>query len=114
MTGPLLAGVRACVFDTHGTLFDAAAAAARSTSSATIASGSLSCGAMSSCKTPGCAPSRTGMPIFWQVTRDALDFALETLGLRGPGLRERLMRVYLALDPFPEVPGCCSSCVAPG
>jgi 2-haloacid dehalogenase len=38
------------------------------------------------------------------VTRDALDFALETLGLSDPVLRERLMRLYLALDPFPEVP----------
>src|SRR5207237_7235789 len=41
---------------------------------------------------------------FWQVTGDALDFALDTLGLTAPGLRDRLMRLYLALDPFPEVP----------
>src|SRR5437016_13917681 len=40
---------------------------------------------------------------FWQVTDDALDFALETLGLVEPSLRERLMQLYLALDPFPEV-----------
>ncbi len=39
---------------------------------------------------------------FWQVTGDALDFALDTLGLVRPGLRERLMRLYLTLDPFPE------------
>ena len=32
---------------------------------------------------------------FWQVTGDALDFALETLGLAEPGLRERLMQLYL-------------------
>src|SRR5262249_14725028 len=41
---------------------------------------------------------------FWQVTQDALDFALESLGLTGTGLRERLIRLYLSLDPFPEVP----------
>jgi 2-haloacid dehalogenase len=41
---------------------------------------------------------------FWQVTGEALDFALETLGLIEPGLRDRLMQLYLALDPFPEVP----------
>ena len=29
---------------------------------------------------------------FWQVTRDALDFSLEKLGIDKPGLRERLMR----------------------
>jgi 2-haloacid dehalogenase len=41
---------------------------------------------------------------FWQVTGDALDFTLETLGRVGPGLRDRLMRLYLRLDPFPGVP----------
>jgi 2-haloacid dehalogenase len=28
---------------------------------------------------------------FWQVTSDALDFALETLGIDKPGIRDRLM-----------------------
>jgi 2-haloacid dehalogenase len=41
---------------------------------------------------------------FWQVTGDALDYALETLALDNPALRERLMLLYLTLDPFPEVP----------
>ena len=40
---------------------------------------------------------------FWQVTGDALDFALETLKLDRPGLRDRLMELYLTLDAFPEV-----------
>jgi len=37
------------------------------------------------------------------VTGDALDFALETLAIDIPGLRARLMRLYLELAPFPEV-----------
>jgi 2-haloacid dehalogenase len=41
---------------------------------------------------------------FWQVTGDALDFALETLAIAKPGLRDRLINLYLTLDPFPEVP----------
>jgi 2-haloacid dehalogenase len=41
---------------------------------------------------------------FWQVTGDALDFALETLAIDKPGLRDRLMSLYLTLDTFPEVP----------
>jgi 2-haloacid dehalogenase len=41
---------------------------------------------------------------FWQVTGDALDFALETLAIERVGLRDRLMRLYLTLDAFPEVP----------
>ena len=41
---------------------------------------------------------------FWQVTGEALDFALETLGLVRPRLRDRLMNLYLTLDAFPEIP----------
>jgi 2-haloacid dehalogenase len=41
---------------------------------------------------------------FWQVTGDALDFALEALELPDPSLRERLMQLYLTLDAYPEVP----------
>jgi 2-haloalkanoic acid dehalogenase type II len=36
--------------------------------------------------------------------RHLFDFALETLGLAEPSLRDRLMKLYLVLDPFPEVP----------
>jgi len=41
---------------------------------------------------------------FWQVTGDALAFALATLKIERPGLHERLMDLYLKLDTFPEVP----------
>ena len=41
---------------------------------------------------------------FWQVTGDALDFALATLKIERPGLRERLMNLYLELSTYPEVP----------
>jgi 2-haloacid dehalogenase len=40
---------------------------------------------------------------FWQVTGDALDFALDTLRLDRPSLRDRLMALYLTLDAYPEV-----------
>ena len=51
--------------------------------------------------THGCAGRHAD---FWQVTGDALDFALDTLKLDRPGLRDRLMELYLTLDTFPEVP----------
>lgn len=41
---------------------------------------------------------------FWQVTGDALDFALATLKIERLGLRERLMQLYLRLGTYPEVP----------
>ena len=40
---------------------------------------------------------------FWQVTGDALDFTLDSLGLATPALRDRLMDLYLSLSAFPEV-----------
>ncbi|MBK7422563.1 MAG: haloacid dehalogenase type II [Propionivibrio sp.] len=40
---------------------------------------------------------------FWQVTGDALDFSLATLKLERPGLRQRLMELYLRLSTYPEV-----------
>lgn len=41
---------------------------------------------------------------FWQVTGDALDFALAQLKIDQPGLRARLMDLYLRLGAYPEVP----------
>jgi len=41
---------------------------------------------------------------FGQVTGDALDFALETMGLSKPGIRDQLISLFVTLDPFPEVP----------
>ena len=40
---------------------------------------------------------------FWQVTGEALDYALARTGI-DPALREPLMQAYLALDAYPEVP----------
>ena len=51
---------------------------------------------------------------FWQVTGDALDFALETLGLDNRPLRTRLMELYLSLDVFPEVPAMLQRLKAAG
>lgn len=41
---------------------------------------------------------------FWQVTGDALDFAMSTLGIHDDSLRARLMDLYLRIAAYPEVP----------
>ncbi|RII37974.1 haloacid dehalogenase type II [Pseudooceanicola sediminis] len=41
---------------------------------------------------------------FWQVTQDALDWAMEAEGLTDPALRERLLQLYWNLSSYPEVP----------
>ncbi len=105
MTDAPLRGVRACVFDAYGTVFDFASAADRCTDALGDTAARLT--ALWRDKQLQYSWLRAAQDRhadFWQVTGDALDFALETMGLVEPGLRDRLMQLYLALDPFPEVP----------
>lgn len=105
-------GIRACVFDAYGTLFDVHSAVARCRDRFGLAE----------------APARTMSETwrtrqlqyswlrslmgrhadFWQVTGEALDFALDTAfgpGAAPAGLRAALMDSYLSLDAYPEVRG---------
>lgn len=43
---------------------------------------------------------------FWQVTSEALDFALDSLGLADPALRARLMGAYLQVAAYPDARRC--------
>ncbi len=40
---------------------------------------------------------------FWQITQDALYYAMKTLGTEDGRLFDRLMDLYLGLEAFPEV-----------
>jgi 2-haloacid dehalogenase len=40
---------------------------------------------------------------FWQVTEEALDYALAVFGRRDPALRSLLLEAYRELDAYPEV-----------
>ncbi|MFZ0602887.1 MAG: haloacid dehalogenase type II [Roseiarcus sp.] len=100
-----LQGVRACVFDAYGTLFDFASAAARCPDIPEAKRAPLT--ALWRDKQLQYTWLRTlenRYADFWQVTGDGLDFALESLDLASPALRERLMELYLGLEPFPEGP----------
>ncbi|TAK48185.1 MAG: haloacid dehalogenase type II [Xanthobacteraceae bacterium] len=101
-----LHGVKACVFDAYGTLFDFAAAARGCRDRLGDDADRLT--ALWRDKQLQYTWLRAAQgrhADFWQVTGDALDFALETLGIDRPGIRDRLMTLYLTLDPFPEVAG---------
>jgi 2-haloacid dehalogenase len=105
MTGRRLEGIRACVFDAYGTLFDYASAAARCRDVLGDRIERLT--VLWRDKQLQYAWLRTLQgrhADFWQVTGDALDFALDTLGIDDAPLRQRLMQCYLTLAPFPEVP----------
>jgi 2-haloacid dehalogenase len=101
-----LAGIRACVFDAYGTLFDFASAAAGCRDRLGDDAERLTVLWRDKQLQYAWLRSLQGRHAdFWQVTGEALDFALETLGLDAPGLRDRLMNLYLTLDAFPEVSG---------
>jgi 2-haloacid dehalogenase len=100
-----LTGIRACVFDAYGTLFDFAAAARGCRDALADQIDALtSLWRDKQLQYTWLRAVQDRHVDFWQVTGDALDFALETLAIEKPGLRDRLMRLYLTLDTFPEVP----------
>jgi 2-haloacid dehalogenase len=105
MSNEPLVGVKACVFDAYGTLFDFASAAKGCRD--VLGDGIDKLTALWRDKQLQYTWLRALQgrhADFWQVTGEALDFALETLAIDKPGLRDRLMHLYLTLDAFPEVP----------
>ncbi len=101
-----LDAVRVCIFDAYGTLFDFASAAASCADIEADKRAALTALWRDKQVQYSWLRSLQGRYAdFWQVTGDALDFALDSFGLDAPGLRDRLMSLYLKLPPFPEVPG---------
>lgn len=98
-------GIQACVFDAYGTLLDFNSAAAQAGDVLGTRTGELSdlWRAKQLQYTWLRALMGTHAP-FWQVTGEALDVALETLGIDDPMLRDRLMQLYLQLAPFSDAP----------
>jgi 2-haloacid dehalogenase len=100
-----LEGIKACVFDAYGTLFDYASAAAQCRGELGDKLDAIN--ALWREKQLQYSWLRTlegKYADFWTVTGDALDFTLDAIGVASPALRERLMQLYLTLNPFPEVP----------
>lgn len=99
-----LSDVRACVFDAYGTLFDFASAARSCRDDIGDDFERLTVlWRDKQLQYTWLRAAQERHADFWQVTGDALDFAMETLGLRRADLRDRLMALYLALETFPEV-----------
>ncbi|MEM7207151.1 MAG: haloacid dehalogenase type II [Pseudomonadota bacterium] len=96
--------IQACVFDAYGTLFDVHSAVAKHRDAMGDQADQLSMLWRTKQLEYTWLRSLMGKYTdFWQVTQDALDFALETVGLDKPELRDDLMQAYLELDAYPEV-----------
>ena len=100
-----LGDIKACVFDAYGTLFDfASAARACPDVPGEAAEGLTALWRDKQVQYTWLRAAQGRHADFGQVTADALDFALETLGLEQPGLRGRLLDLYIRLAAFAEVP----------
>lgn len=51
---------------------------------------------------------------FWQLTEQALDYALQRVPSADPGLRDKLLEAYWHLDCYPEVPAVLKALKADG
>jgi 2-haloacid dehalogenase len=101
--GATVRGVRGLVFDAYGTLFDVASASERMRDALGARWQPLA--ELWRAKQLQYTWQRSLMgrhADFWQVTGDALDFAMESLGIADAVLRERLMSLYERLDAYPE------------
>lgn len=97
--------IKACVFDAYGTLFDVHSAVGKHASrlgenatsvSQTWRTKQLEYTWLRSLMQDHCD--------FWEVTGNALDYALDSHDIDDAELREDLMKAYLVLEAYPEVP----------
>lgn len=99
------AGIRACVFDAYGTLFDVHSAVARHSKAIGSQADALSrLWRQKQLEYTWVRALMNRHADFWQVTSDALDFAMASFDIQDPGLRSALLGAYLTLDAYAEVP----------
>lgn len=99
-----LEGIRACVFDAYGTLFDVGSPVQKlATEIGEKAAGLAGLWRQKQLEYTWLRSLMGVHADFWHVTGDALDFSLEALKIEDPGLRDELMTLYLKLDAYPEV-----------
>jgi len=103
-------GIRACVFDAYGTLFDVHSAVGkhrgRLGDKADAVSGTWRT------KQLEYMWQRTILDRyvdFWRITADGLYYALDAHGVHDAALRDDLLHAYLKLDCYPEVPEVLST-----
>lgn len=101
-----LPGIRACVFDAYGTLFDLGCIPRSVKDQMGDKAEALMRFWRRRQLELSWLPLRSGVTAdFWRVTDEALDFALQSVGWEDDyRLRSRLMEGWLTPEPYPEVP----------
>ena len=96
--------IKACVFDAYGTLFDVnAAARAEQAALGDKWQEIADIWRLKQLQYSWLRSLQQRHTDFWEVTGDALDFALASVKLDDSALRNRLMNLYLTLSAYPEV-----------
>lgn len=98
-----LEGIRACVFDAYGTLFDVHSPVQKLAAEIGEKADALS--QLWRQKQLEYSWLRSLMGVhadFWHVTGDALDYALAFHGIDEPGLKDELLALYLKLDAYAD------------
>jgi 2-haloacid dehalogenase len=102
----LFQNIKACVFDAYGTLFDFNSAVGRHRERLGNVADQVS--ALWRTKQLEYTWLRSLMgkhAEFWQVTQDALDYALDAFAVTDRNLRNDIINTYLELDCYPDVKG---------
>jgi 2-haloacid dehalogenase len=110
-----LSGIRACVFDAYGTLFDVHAPLRKLAPE--IGEKAEEISRLWRQKQLEYTWLRSLMGVhadFWHVTGEALDYALDVHGVTEAGLKDEIMALYLKLDPYPEVAAALEAVKARG
>lgn len=103
-------GIKACVFDAYGTLFDVHSAVGKHRHRLGDSADPVSVLWRTKQLEYTWLRSLMGYHAdFWQVTGDALDFAFDMHHIDNPDLRRDLMDAYLKLDCYPEVPAALAT-----
>jgi 2-haloacid dehalogenase len=106
---PTISGIRACVFDAYGTLFDVHSAVAKHRQRlGDIADQVSSVWRTKQLEYTWLRSLMRRHADFWQVTQDALDFAFDMYAVKESDLKKDLIEAYLQLDCYPEVPEALS------
>ena len=96
--------IKACIFDAYGTLFDVNAACREL--SKEVGDNWEKLASLWRLRQVEYTWLRNSMDEyidFWKITSDALDYAMETLGIENNELREELLNLYLKLEAYPEI-----------
>jgi 2-haloacid dehalogenase len=103
MPAAALTDTTACVFDAYGTLFDFLSASKRCRDA--LGDKAEALGQLWRTRQLEYSWLRSLMGShadFWQVTGEALDFTMASLGIEDRALRERLMDLFLNIEAFPD------------